>query len=47
MSGTSFNASSVRFFDIISLNETKIDCNSPDPIVSAFYNVIRRDICQK
>ena len=34
----------LRKFDIISLNETKIDCNSPDPIVSAFYNVIRRDI---
>ncbi len=33
----------LRKFDIISLNETKIDGNSPDPIVSAFYNVIRRD----
>jgi len=33
----------LRKFDIISLNKTKIDCNSPDPIVSAFYNVIRSD----
>jgi len=33
----------LKKFDITSLNETKIDCNSPDPIVSATYKFIRRD----
>jgi len=33
----------MRLFDVISLNETKIDENTPDPFNSKFYNIIRRD----
>ena len=32
-----------RKFDIISLNETKLDENTPDIFKSNFYNFIRRD----